>query len=224
MNDSLPHPGEGKFVTIVAVHQGEPLVTYGKVLVGKPNFLAVAIRVVPDELSRYDGAPVTVLYGDADHSMILRGRVSGTVGPDRLLVSTPDPPRVGERREFIRVDLSLDIRLDRAPDAVVDEGGLREWVDELSPHADDYRFREIEVDLSGSGARFVYPIVLKKEERVVFSARLPEGHARPLIHLPASVVRARPAKALDDAMEVAITFAALTEEESDLLNYVVFEE
>lgn len=224
MNDSLTYPSEGKLVTVIAVDQGEPLVTYGTVLVVRPeHLLALAIKVEPSGLPRFKDSLVTVLYGDADFSLILRGRVSETVSPDRIVIAIPDPPRIGERREFIRADIELGVWLQALPDSIADESAARHAVDELSRSPADYRFRPVEVDLSGSGARFVFPANLKKNGFVAMAIELSSEQAEPMVLLPASTVRARPAKGTDDAQEVALTFCALNEGESDLLNFVVFQ-
>ena len=224
MNDSLTYPAEGKLVTVIAVDKGEPLVTHGTVLVVRPNhLLALHIKVEKAHLDRYKKAPVTVLYGDADYSLILRGRVTETVSPDRIVIAIPDPPRIGERREFIRADLELGVWLQALPEQVSDEGAARTAVDELSRAPSDYSFRSVEVDLSGSGARFVFPVNLRKNGLVAVAFELSDDHAEPMVVLPASTVRARPAKGTDSAQEVALTFCELTEEESDLLNIVVFQ-
>jgi hypothetical protein len=224
MNDNLTYPTEGKLVTVIAVDQGEPLVTYGTVLVIRPNhLLALQIKVEKADLERYTKAPVTVLYGDADYSLILRGRVSEIVNPDRIVISIPDQPRIGERREFIRADLELGVWLQALPEQVTDEADAREAVDELSRDPSDYKFRNVEVDLSGSGARFVFPVNLRKNGMVAVAFELSDEYAEPMVVLPASTVRARPAKGTDASQEVALTFCELTEEESDLLNIVVFQ-
>jgi hypothetical protein len=224
MTDNLTYPSEGKLVTVIAVDQGEPLVTYGTVLVVRPtHLLALHIKVEKAHLERYREAPVTVLYGDADYSLILRGRVSEIVSPDRIVISIPDPPRIGERREFIRADLELGVWLQALPEQITDEAAAREAVDELSRDPSDYNFRTVEVDLSGSGARFVFPVSLRKNGLVAVAFELSAEHAAPMVVLPAATVRARPAKDTDAAQEVALTFSELTEEESDLLNIVVFQ-
>ncbi len=221
MSDAT-YPTEGKLVTIIAVDKGEPLVTYGTVLVVRPHLLALAMRVDKEVLKRFQDAPVTVLYSDSDYSLLLRGRVSETVAPDRIIIATPNPPRIGERREFIRADLTLGVWLDCLGQTLSDEAG-REAVNEMSKDPADYRFREVEVDLSGSGARFVFPAALKKNDLVMIALELSGQHASPMIVLPARTVRARPAKDADGAQEIALTFSGLTDSESDLLNYVVFQ-
>ncbi len=224
MNDSLAHPTEGKLVTVIAVDQGEPLVTYGTVLVIRPNhLLALQIKVDEADLERFKEAPATVLYGDADYSLILRGRVSEIVSPDRIVIAIPDSPRIGERREFIRADLELGVWLQALPERITDQESAREAVDELSRDPADYSFRSVEVDLSGSGARFVFPVNLRKDGLVAVAFELSSDHAEPMVVLPASTVRARPAKGTDAAQEVALTFCELSEGESDLLNFVVFQ-
>lgn len=224
MNDSLTHPSVGKLVTVIAIDQGEPIVTYGTVLVVRPEHLiALAIKVEREQLERFREAPLTLLYGDADYSLILRGRVSETVSPDRIIVAIPDPPRIGERREFIRADLELGIWLQALPDQVADESAAREAVDELSRAPTDYAFRSVEVDLSGSGARFVFPVNLTKNGLAAVAFEFSAEHAEPMVLVPARIVRARPAKGTDAAQEVALTFCELSEGESDLLNSVVFQ-
>ena len=224
MNDTPTYPSVGKLVTVIAVDQGEPLVTYGTVLVARPeHLLDLAIKVDKSGMTRFKDSLLTVLYGDADFSLILRGRVSEIVAPDRVVMAIPDPPRIGERREFIRADMELGVWLQSLPEKITDDAGARDAVDELSRDPSHYRFRTVEVDLSGSGARFVFPADLKKDGFVAVAFELSSEQAEPMVLLPASTVRARPAKGTDASQEVALTFCSLTEGESDLLNFVVFQ-
>ena len=149
MSKEAPFPDAGKLVTVIAVKEGDTLVTYGKVLVSRPNLVAVAAHVEPDALPGFHDSPLTLLYTVGELSFILRGRVRECIKPDRLIVVPTAEPRVGERREFIRADLTIACRVE--PAQTDDEQLCREWVEGLSPDVTDYRFADTLVDLSGSG-------------------------------------------------------------------------
>lgn len=224
MSEEIPYPVPGKLLTVVAVCQGEPIVTFGNVLVCKPHLLATTVHLESEAFGRLANAPVTVVYGVKDHSVILRGRVNELVTPDRVLITTPEPPRYGERREFIRHDIELKVRVERAPPEVADEPGAVAWAATLADDPATYSFRTATVDLSGSGARFCYQIVLKKGEFGAASVLLPEDKEARLLHLPSRVVRGRAPGADPEAVpELALEFLALTEDVRDLLNHIVFE-
>jgi hypothetical protein len=222
MSRALPQPPLDKRVTVLAIRGGEPLVTAAQVIIGKPHLLALSIAS-PDLLERFREAQVTILYCCGDDSLSLRGRVTGLVPPDRVLVATPNPPRLGERREFIRADLELPVRVEKAPASVGSDEALREWVDGLSRDPALFSFSPTTVDLSGSGARFAYRIFLRKGDLVAVSFLLPGGSAIPLFNLPARVVRARPSTTEEGTCELALEFKSCDEAACDNLNCLVFE-
>jgi len=223
MSEPLPLPSVGKLVTLIAVSNGEPVVTFGEVLVSKSNIVAIAANTDKIGLERLKDSPATIIYGGADNDMVLRGRVSEVVAPDRVLISTPAPPRPGERREYIRTDMTLGVRMENIPANSQEPEAMREWMEQLPLTAESLSFKSIEVDLSGSGARFTIDCGVKKKEQVCVSFLLEKEQPRPVLHLAASVVRSRPAKDGSSQCEVALTFSAMPEADRDLLNYVVFE-
>jgi hypothetical protein len=224
MTVELSPPNLDKLVTIITMDKGEALVTHGTVLVSKQNLVAVAIAAADAILPRAKDNPATIIYGDGDLTFLLRGRVMEAIKPDRLVISTPQPPRIGERREFIRADISLDVRIEKAPDTVTTPEAARTWTEDFTTDDGAYCFQSSEVDLSGSGVRLNYPVTdLRKGDYAIFTCCFPDSVPQTLLHLPAVVVRAKPAQGIDEAMNLALTFLGLKETESDLLNVVVFE-
>lgn len=223
MSDNLPPPAVGKLVTIIAVSGGEPVVTFGEVLVSKSNIVAVAVNIEQVGLARFRDCPTTILYGAGDDDLILRGRVTEVVAPDRIIVSTPGPPRPGERREYIRTDMELGVRLEKAPGQQEDAAAVREWIEGQSDDPARFNFVATTVDLSGSGARFTLDCSVRKGDVACVSFLLEKNRPRPVLHLPATIVRSRPANDDSPRSEVALTFRDMSESERDLLNYVVFE-
>lgn len=221
MSKEAPFPDAGKLVTVIAVKEGDTLVTYGKVLVSRPNLVAVAAHVEPDALPGFHDSPLTLLYTVGELSFILRGRVRECIKPDRLIVVPTAEPRVGERREFIRADLTIACRVE--PAQTDDEQLCREWVEGLSPDVTDYRFADTLVDLSGSGARFDYDVNTRKGDLVAVSFQPPDHMDAALMHLCARVIRCRPSRSESGLPELAIEFFAVPEDQRELLNFMVFQ-
>jgi c-di-GMP-binding flagellar brake protein YcgR len=224
MKEKLPRPGAGKLVTLIAVSRGEPIVTSGEVVLSKEALLALTVHLDAPLCARLEDAPATILYSDGDYSYILRGRVIECVAPDRLVISTPSRPRVGERREYIRADMTLSSRVEAAPTGMTGRGALEEWVDSFPSDPAVFRFRETTVDLSGSGCRLTSPVLVKKGDFVALSLLVLEGAGGSrLLHVPARVVRARPGRGEEGMMELALEFVSLSEAQRDLLNFLVFD-
>jgi len=221
MNEA-PRPADGKTITMVAIAKGEPLVTYGKVLVSKSNLVALAVPVSgPEELKRFSDAPVTLLYASGELSYVLRGRVTELVQPDRVIVSTPGAPRIGERREYIRAQLDLPVRVEATPSGVTTEDELKEWVASQPCDASAFKLTDADVDLSGSGARFKYPTRVRKGDPLCVTFLVDWKGAPYIMNLQARTVRCRPAGEGDP--ELAVEFADMTEEQKEILNFVVFQ-
>jgi len=223
MSEEIPRPIVGKLVTMVAVCQGAPVVASGTVLVSKRHLLAATTNLEGEAFRGLAGAPVTVLYGAGEFTMILRGRIDELVTPDRVVISTPDPPRFGERREYIRADIDVGVRVERAPAHAGDEKAVAEWLGSFVDDESSYSFSDTTVDLSGSGARFECSVLLKKGEYGALSLLLDEGRKPRLLHLALRTVRGRPAKDGEGTFELAVEFLQLSEDARDLLNHLVFE-
>jgi hypothetical protein len=221
MSGTAPLPAPGKLVTVIAVKEGDSLVTYGKVLVAKAHLVAVAAHVEPDLLLTLADSPVTVLYAVEDLSYVIRGRVRECIKPDRLLIETTAEPRVGERREYIRADVEMGVRVDADGDSSLES--CQESAAELSQAPGDFVFRDTSIDLSGSGARFNYDLSVKKGTHVVVSLQLPDDIEPGVVHLCARVIRCRPSKNAPDTPELAVEFVAVPEEHRELVNFVVFQ-
>lgn len=223
MTETLPGPAPDQLVTIVAVVGGEPIVTYGKVLVSKAALVASTVNLDPEVFLKLGEAPVTVLYGDEDYSYIWRGRVAECVKPDRIVVHTVGEPRVGERREFIRADMQMSVRVEEGPAAAGTPEERLEWI--LSKPADPslFEFSTVTMDLSGSGARFPYALTVKKGSYACVSLSLPQGREPGLIHLSSKVVRCRPQPGEGAICELAVEFEDVSIEQRELLNFLVFE-
>ena len=223
MTEKFSGPAPDQLVTVVAVVAGEPIVTYGKVLVSKSALVATTVNVSTEVFATLGDAPVTVLYGDGDYSYILRGRVSECVKPDRIVVYTVGEPRVGERREFIRADMEMAVRVEQAPASLSSPEERLEWVREQPLDPALFEFSTVTVDLSGSGARFQYSLNVKKASHACVSLSLPEGHQPALIHLLSRVVRCRPQPGEGAVAELAVEFEDVSGEQRELLNFLVFE-
>ena len=223
MTETLPGPAPDQLVTVVAVVDGEPIVTYGKVLVSKSALVATTVNLDQDLFLKLGEAPVTILYGDEDYSYSWRGRVGECVKPDRIVVHTTGEPRVGERREFIRADMEMAVRVEQAPPALSDLDDKLEWIAGQPLDPGYFEFSTVTVDLSGSGARFPYALNVKKGAFACVSMSLPEGREPALIHLLSRVVRCRPQPGEGEIAELAVEFENVSGEQRELLNFLVFE-
>lgn len=223
MKEGIAPPAVGRLITLVAVSRGEPVVTSGTVIVSRTSLLAVAVQLDADTFKRLDGVPVTVLYGLEDNSCIIRGRVKTLVAPDKVVIAPSGPPRMSERREFIRSDVELDVRVEEPPVQARNGEAFGDWLNELSTDPSAWRFMRTTVDLSGSGARLHYRLGLSKGSLVAVSILAPMKGGNRLLHLPSRVVRCRPSKEEEGLFELAVEFLPLPEEVSDILHHLVFE-
>jgi hypothetical protein len=215
-------PVEGKIVTLVVVFKGEPIVTYGKVLLSKNNLVALHLPArSDDELARLADAPATLLYGLGDLSYVLRGRISEVVGSDRVVLSTPHAPHIGERREFIRADMELLVRVALPPSSVASPEALAEWVEVQSLDPSVYNLVSTRVDLSGSGARLSYPCTGGKGDPACVTFLVDWKGGRQVVHLLSKVVRCK--RTADGQTELAVEFSRVSEEQREMLSFVVFQ-
>jgi len=223
MTESNPGPKPEQLVTVVAVVGGEPIVTYGKVLVSKSALVATTVNLAPEVFLKLGDAPVTILYGDEDYSYSWRGQVAECVKPDRIVVHTVGEPRVGERREFIRADMEMAVRVEEAPASVAAPEDRLEWITGKPADPSVFDFSTVTMDLSGSGARFPYALNVKKGSYACVSLSLPEGREPALIHLASRIVRCRPQPGEGAIAELAVEFEDVSIEQRELLNFLVFE-
>ena len=213
-------PQAGKSVTVVIVNEGVPTVLLGKVLVCKEELLAIKIR---NKIESQNDLPVTLMYEYQEFSYQLRGRLTEWLDKDRFLVSLQTKPKRGERREFIRADMTLGVRVDEPVQEACNIESIASWIEGFSNDPDAYKWDIFPIDLSGSGARFPTQKVRAKGQFVAVSFLLPEDNDVRVIHVPASVIRVKPLKDGPTLFELAVEFSNVGEEERDLINFVVFE-
>lgn len=222
MSTELPFPPENRLVTLIAVVEGEPTVVGSRVVLSRPNLTVVDAEGKGLDLASFRGTPATLLYGDRDFTYVLRGRISEVINGKRLIVSTPHAPRPGERREFIRANVMLDVRVEAVPEGVQREADLSEYLSGLSRAPGDYRFHHQEVDLSGSGLRMGLSFNVKKAGYCLVSVLHSGQVAGQVIHLGARVVRCRPRDNDEFPFELAAEFVASELESTDTLINLVF--
>lgn len=224
MSEPLPFPSVERVVTLIAISKSEPVVVQAKILVSKRHLLAAVVEGQDDSFfERLNDAPATVLYEEQELSLVLRGRISGRVRPDRLLISLSSEPKVGERREFIRADITLGVRVEALPAHVATEEAALEWVASFPSDPKLFSFLDTPVDLSGSGARFSATLLLKKGELAAVTLRLPPGQEPTMVHMLARIVRGRPAKGHEGLAELAVEFLNMPEKVRDRLHHLVFQ-
>jgi hypothetical protein len=224
VSEPLPFPSVERVVTLIAISKSEPVVVQAKILVSKRHLLAAVVEGQDDSFfERLNDAPATVLYEEQELSLVLRGRISGRVRPDRLLISLSSEPKVGERREFIRADITLGVRVEALPAHVATEEAALEWVASFPSDPKLFSFLDTPVDLSGSGARFSATLLLKKGELAAVTLRLPPGQEPTMVHMLARIVRGRPAKGHEGLAELAVEFLNMPEKVRDRLHHLVFQ-
>lgn len=209
------YPRVGQVVTVIVVRNLQAAVLGATVQDGRQDRFTLRV----EEADRLTASPVAVggriklLYGSGPMVWRLAGTIQEiTAEAGVLVVHCPEPPRPGERREFIRAEMVLTVFARPAAHTDVDEALAGMAALELAD--DDPRWKVQLVDLSGSGIRVRMDEVVRPDELVEVRLRL---QAKPARHLDllGRVVRTTPVDG--GGYEVALHFESLTETQQDAL-------
>jgi len=217
-----PVPEIDRLVTIIGVHGGQPILAHGQVVAVSPTSLVVKVPPRPEDVL-LEKAVITLMYSVGDTSYTLRCSWGERLPADQLLLRMAGEPRRGERREFIRTEISLEAGIYVVPEHQATAEGAADYAADLRGDPSATKLRRGMVDLSGSGARIPADAPLKKDVLVVAVIELEvdaPGDGGSRIVVPSKVVRSKPAK--DGGQDIALHFIGLSTAEGDLVHAAVF--
>lgn len=220
----MPLPEEDRIIAFITVTRGQASISYGKVVAVSPVSLVIELAQQEDEDALVD-ASITLMYSIEESSYSLKVEWGERLNEDKVLLRMKDDPRRGERREFIRADLELQVGIYTPGEHQDNEEGAREYSLSLARDPGCVKLRTMNVDLSGSGIRLILDEPLKKDSHCVVVIELedrPGQDTSRRLYLPARVIRSRPAKGMESGADVAIQFLGLTPLEGDYVHALVF--
>ena len=214
-----PLPTEDQQITLVSVRDGQITVLPARVLVVRPHKVALSLEAPSSEVQRWvDGHAVTLLYTHGEHILRLRSELREVVGPDRITVEPMGDAKEGDRRDFRRADMSVQVYAKRAESK--DPGKARE-AQLASPVAlDDPGFALQVVNLSGSGVSFNSSEPIESDDLVDVRLVVDLPPKR-MIAVIGRAVRIVPGTDGGPA-NIAVRFAELSEGDQDAIIYGVF--
>lgn len=207
------YPTEDQMITAVTVKGGNVKVMAGAVVVSKRR--GIVVRFEPDAEGDMPerGQTVTLLYGGGDRVLRLRTAVAEIIDGQKWLLEPVAEVTEGERREFLRADAGLRLSAE-----IVGPGHI--LPKESPPGANPDAWTERQVDLSGSGVKFLWDQICRKGDLVYLQMVLPLP-APTVVRAVGEVVRAN----LDQQrglIDVAIHFTTVAELDRDLMINFVF--
>ncbi|MFH1532538.1 MAG: PilZ domain-containing protein [Pseudomonadota bacterium] len=217
-----PVPEVDRLVTIIGVHGGQPLLSHGQVVAVSPTSIVIKLPPRPDD-ALLEKAVITLMYSVGDSSYTLRCAWGERLPAGQLLLRMSGEPRRGERREFIRTEITLEAGIYPVPEHQGTLEGATDYALGLRDDPGSTRLSRCLVDLSGSGVRIPSETPLKKDSFVVTVLELEVDSPRDdssRIAVPARVVRSKPDA--DGGYEVALHFTGLSTTEGDLVHAAVF--
>jgi len=210
---TLPYPNVDQLVTGIAVANGEVSVLTGKVLVSRAHSLAIDFDADHLETPLGRGHVVTLMYSSQEFILRLKTNIDEVLDDGRFLLKPSAEVSKGERREFLRANVSARIRVDR-------HEGSTPPPAETSVTTTGSLGQAQEVDLSGSGIRLDCEVTAKKGDTLVVNLAL-EDRPKITLSLPGTVVRCKP-HADGRLSNVAVHFLDIEEETQDQLINGVF--
>lgn len=210
-----PRPAEGQTITLLLLVGGAPRIISARVLHLGPHAVVVDTGDEAAEWTR--GRRVTMLYAVAGDTWRWRATL-GEHLPSGLYLETTAEPILGERREFVRCDVELQvIALPVAEGLDVDAARRVQLGSQSRPG--DATFLNTHVDLSASGARL--PLTHPARVGDLLDLRFGVPLSPPVVvHAIARVVRA--AEQEPESVSIACNFEALSSTDQDLLLHFVF--
>ena len=206
------NPQDDQTITVLGINKGNVSVGVATIVLSKAS--RIVIHLEDDE----HGTPVkgqsfTLLYDrGGEHILRLKTKITDVIQGGKCFLEPTGPVSEGERREFLRAQVTGRSYLERVEDdyELIEEHGS----------VDSSRWYEQEMDLSGSGVKLEWDGSCKKGDRLRVSMVF-EGNQLPVTAV-GEVVRARPGKGEKRLLDVAVHFVELSESGRDRLNNVVF--
>jgi hypothetical protein len=212
-----PLPAEDQLVTMVSVKDGNIHVTSARVLVSKPKSLGMRIDTrlsEPEPLER--GQPLTLLYALDERVMRVKAVVSSPIDDERLTVQLVGDVKEGDRRDFRRADLAVQISTRPVTNVTAEEARSAQIASSAAPES----FSEQVINLSGSGiqvsSKTDWDSGLLLDIRMVLPLQ-----QQTTVCVIGEVVRMLDIHD-DNGRRVAIRFAEISEPDQDLIVYTVF--
>ncbi|MDP6946585.1 MAG: PilZ domain-containing protein, partial [Myxococcota bacterium] len=210
-------PAEGQLVTMVSVRDGDINVTSARVLVSKSKSLGLRIDTrLSDPAPFVRSQPLTLLYALDERVMRLKAVVSSPIDDERLTVRPVGDVKEGDRRDFRRADLTVDVYV-RATDAASAEAARSA---QLAEQVASDAFTQQTINLSGSGIQVSSKIDWASGTLLDIRIVLPLAQ-QTTVSVVGEVVRMLD---IEDEFgrRVAVRFAEISEPDQDLIVYTVF--
>ncbi len=185
-------------VTLLVQSGGVPVSDISRVVRVDSAGLHIARTAVTRGIAVVDGALATVLFLRGGRLRRWEVRVEQLL-PSTWILASLKPPSKGERREFVRADVTMQVRLRSHPDGV-------------------WRQVAASVDLSASGFRVEALIPPFDSQLLDVELRSTEGGAP--VQATARVVRATPRQ--DGSCDLACAFVALDSASEVRVSELVF--
>lgn len=138
-------------LSVIVVRDSEIQVKTGMVTeIDGENLTLHLFDPLEEPLLNVTGKLVTLIYGTEDQIFRLKSRVADVLANDKLVVSVAGKAKKRERREFLRVEATLPIRLCQL--SATDEDAALVEAESIGVASTSWEQRE--VNISGSGVRF----------------------------------------------------------------------
>ena len=213
-----PLPAEDQLVTMVSVKDGSIYVTSARVLVSNPKSLGLRIDTRLSEPAPFErGQSLTLLYALDERVMRVKALVSSPIDEERLTIQPVGDVKEGDRRDFRRADLAVDVAVQACRPGVSAEQARSA---QLASELDSGLFGHQVINLSGSGVQVSSKV--DWESGTLLDIRM----VLPLQQQTTVCVIGEVVRMLDlhdeHGRRVAIRFAELSESDQDLIVYTVF--
>ena len=205
-------PVDDQLVTTITVIGGEARIFSGHVVVAKPRGIVVRMDVADGDPTPARGQKTTLLYGGVERVLHLKTQVTEVIDRRTWLCMPLGEPVEGERRDFLRAEASAHMIAEVVPAGAGLTGerpGAPVW----------QTWPEKSIDLSGSGARWLWDQPCAMDDRVRILCVIPTREPA-MIEAVGAVVRAKDIGD-DGILDVAIHFDRIGEADRErLVNFV----
>ena len=210
-------PTEDQLVTMVSVRDGNIYVTSARVLVSKPKSLGLRIDTRLSEPAPFERSqPLTLLYAQDERVMRLKAIVSSPIDDERLTIQPVGDVKEGDRRDFRRADLAVDLYFKPVSHPSSDAARTAQLAHDVP--AED--FSQQTINLSGSGIQLSSRTDWESGTLLDIRLVLPLPKQTPVC-VVGEVVRMLDFED-DHGRRVAVRFAEISEPDQDLIVYTVF--
>jgi hypothetical protein len=219
LDNAPPLPAEDHHVTIVSVQGGQISVLPAKVLVARPHKIALELdNPTQDSRAWTTDHVFTILYTHDDLILRLRAQLTEHIDDARVAVLPLGPAKEGDRRDFRRADMAVQVYAQGIPET--DSGKARERQLTTPVDASHPGFALCQSNISGSGISFDFDGRVTKDSLMDVRLVLP-GQPNHVIAFIGSIVRA--GDPLPSGLQpVAVRFSEFSEAHQDAIIYAVF--